>query len=754
MATKVGARSAFLEKDVIAFSIEGRIVRELGERLVKEPEVALLELIKNAFDADAKSCSVAYDYPDTIVVSDTGHGMTIAEFRNGWMRIGTSAKEESPRSQRFGRTITGEKGIGRFAVRYLGSALSLKSVAMDREHGMTVVEAVFNWPDFDKHEDLGKVTVPYTLRKADPAEAEGTTLTISQLRQPAKLIDLGKVRTAALSNLSPYQVLLDQAPQDFKRSQPKGEEQDPGFSLSITIGEEGGEDAPTNVADLVLQHFVLRCVVQLKGKTLSVTVYEYGKEKPRLSIVDQVPKNLIGPLYGDIRFYPRRKGVLQSIGVDGRVAQTWLKNNSGVAVFDRAFRVYPYGTEGDDWLLLEADRSRSARDPRSPLALKHFPMGKSEHGAPSLNYMLRLPYTQQLVGVLRVEGRRIADQTDADGLVATADREGFVNNEAYSQLFDIVRGAIEAIAHIDRRVAQEEEKREIQRLRQEARAATRAAIREIESNPRLTVAERNRIVRKLVETEQRVTESEEASTAREAALEVMSLLGVVAGFMTHEFGMAIHALEESIRELKAAAKTAPAVAHHAKKLEKHLADLQEFVDYSQGYIKGVSIGVPEKSYPVKPRIASAIRVFGKYADERHIQVATDIDADLPAPLVPVSLYNGIVLNLFTNAIKAISARVGKEERRISFRAWNQGNKHILTVSDTGIGIPLALRKRVFDPLFSTTESSRDPLGSGMGLGLTLVNRCVEAFGGRVSVVAAPPGFTTCFRIELPLKEDS
>src|SRR5712692_6783329 len=103
-----------LEQGQLSFTIESRIVRELGERLVKQPEIALLELIKNAYDADAELCTIEHDYPKQLIIRDTGHGMTLDEFKNGWMRIGTSYKEQANVSRRFSRVITGEKGIGRF----------------------------------------------------------------------------------------------------------------------------------------------------------------------------------------------------------------------------------------------------------------------------------------------------------------------------------------------------------------------------------------------------------------------------------------------------------------------------------------------------------------------------------------------------------------------------------------------------------------------------------------------------------------
>src|ERR1700728_3751603 len=90
-----------IDSGTIAFTIESRIVRELGERLVKEPEVALLELIKNSYDADATRCRVKHAYPAEVLVEDDGHGMTLTDFKLGWMRVGTSAKEDRSSTTRF-----------------------------------------------------------------------------------------------------------------------------------------------------------------------------------------------------------------------------------------------------------------------------------------------------------------------------------------------------------------------------------------------------------------------------------------------------------------------------------------------------------------------------------------------------------------------------------------------------------------------------------------------------------------------------
>lgn len=211
------------------FAVEARLVRELGERLVKEPEIALLELIKNSYDADATSCDIEVHDGEELVVSDDGHGMTLDEFINGWMRIGTSSKEKTSVSRMYGRTVSGEKGIGRFAVRYLGRALELTSVAHDSSRGFaTRLVATFNWPLFDRYEDLGKVQIPYKLYRATDEETSGLILKITSLRKAARNLNLRRVRTASIELISPYASLIKDAEQEEARNSPEADKTDPG----------------------------------------------------------------------------------------------------------------------------------------------------------------------------------------------------------------------------------------------------------------------------------------------------------------------------------------------------------------------------------------------------------------------------------------------------------------------------------------------------------------------------------------------
>jgi len=743
---------SLIKKGSKAFTIAGRIIREFGERLVKQPEVALLELIKNAYDADAASCTIDYRYPKSITVTDDGSGMTIDEFINGWMRIGTASKQDRANSRKYGRPVSGEKGIGRFAVSYLGRHLSLTTIAIDSKYGKTELTAEFDWPQFDRETDLGVVTVPYQLRKAGHDAPIGTKLHATKLREAAATIDFRQVQTGSLGLLSAYRSLLRRSGDEKEQHLPESPSDshggdDPGFRL-VVCDEENEQEV--EAASAILKNYVLRAVVSVNQSRMQLRVYRKGSTKPVLKIEDSF-NGAQGRVYADLRFFPARSGTFSGMPADGRLVRTWLKEHSGVAVFDRDFRVLPYGTPGDDWLQLGADTNVNLRAPRSSVARKHFPMDKNVQSSTQLNYMLRLPERQQLVGAVQVYGTRAKSQTaDGKGLVATADRQGFVNNQAFADLFDVVRGAAEAIAYCDRELQLESDKREIEEQAAVARAQTKEAIAQVLANQSLSPGEKRSIVTKLTAVQDAMSRSEDLDKSREAALEVMSLLGVVAGFMTHEFGTAIAELKKTQQELASLSKKHPSLAGAAESVENRIKTLTDFVTYSQGYIKGASI-VSEADVPALPRIRQVLRYFGKYAADRGIEVDIKVASDIMIPKVPLSLYGGIVLNLYTNALKAIIAKpdADADGRSILISASEQGGRHRLVVADTGIGIPTSLSERIFDPLFTTTDSQNDPLRSGMGLGLTLVRRAARAFGGSVRVSAPPLGYVTCFEVTFP-----
>ena len=126
------------------FKTRARILCQLGEQLIKNEGIALLELIKNAYDADASLCDVVMSNPTSpengsIVIQDDGIGMNYDTIVNVWLEIGTDHKanlepgKSAKRTSKFKRICLGEKGIGRLGVHRLGREIELISHAKDSD---------------------------------------------------------------------------------------------------------------------------------------------------------------------------------------------------------------------------------------------------------------------------------------------------------------------------------------------------------------------------------------------------------------------------------------------------------------------------------------------------------------------------------------------------------------------------------------------------------------------------------------------
>jgi signal transduction histidine kinase len=148
-----------------------------------------------------------------------------------------------------------------------------------------------------------------------------------------------------------------------------------------------------------------------------------------------------------------------------------------------------------------------------------------------------------------------------------------------------------------------------------------------------------------------------------------------------------------------------------------------------------------------------LKRFEGFASDHGIDVTYEVPADVQTPALPPPVYTGILLNLYTNALKAVLAVSSSiKHPKIAIRAWNERGTHSLEVCDTGVGVPPGLEKRIWDPLYTTTSDTGNPLGSGMGLGLTLIKQVVEEVGGKIKLVGdPPPGFKTCFRVDFPME---
>jgi signal transduction histidine kinase len=742
------ALANLLDEGTVPFQTEGRLLQELGERLVASPEVALVELIKNAYDADSALCEVKVaEKGKALVISDLGHGMTFDEFVGRWMRIATASKIEDRTSRVYGRRLTGAKGIGRFAVRYLGDHLSLITVAQDpKRHLRTKLTAHFDWPAIDRLDDLRQAKVDYTLEEMPEDSSTGTTLEVRKLKASADFTSTSSLRSDVLRIVTPLQGL---DPGKFRRIY-EGSKTDPGFRVKLP-GSEAEGAAEVDLADLVLKNYWARLRIELTGKDLVYRVWFSSSREPK-TLELKVQSTISAGFVADIRYFPRRKGVFRGKGINGQAAWRWVRDNHGVAVVDHGFRVVPYGNEDDDWLHLSIDKAHSERDWRSGIAKEEFPIPAAVRNRPAQNPALYLPYDYQLVGAVFVESKPPSPSKSEKDLIPSMDREGFLKNEAFDELVEYVRAGVEFLALQDKRELDRLLTKQAREAAESAREDVRRAIEYVKRSPTLTAPDKARISKVYRQLADRIDQVEEYNVQARRSLMTMSLLGVVAAFMTHENKSLLFEMEKAAKAVSSLAKKHAGLEGVADSLNQHLSAFKGQLQYVQMFLEGVRRGEAVRM-SAGGQIRLVLKRFESFAVDHGVAVSSEASSQVQTPPLSPAVYSGVLLNLYTNALKAVLAVAASiRDPKIAIRAWNDKTTHYLEVSDNGVGVPPDLRKRIWDPLYTTTSDTGNPLGSGMGLGLTLVKQVVEDAGGKILLMDdPPPGFNTCFRVIFPLE---
>lgn len=350
-------------KDSLHFDVSTGLKRVLGRELITDDEVAIFELVKNSFDANASEVFL-YFGPDTIVIADNGSGMSYDDLTNKWLFVAYSSKrgERSPDDYRNiaaeRRHYAGSKGIGRFSSDRLGGAVTLQSRPLGRLK--TVHRIAVDWELFEKDEKEHFSNVPVRYAEQDefllPNElsefksrlTHGTAISICRLRRPW-----------------PRQRILDLKASLAKLINPFGEHTD-GFGIQIVApaevaidnqikassAEAGHDPLAKDVVNGQIGNFIFST---LKDKTTFIRVRIEGADL-RSALTDR------GELIYEISEpnpYPHLSSADFSCEIYylNQSAKTTFARRIGlpsvqfgsVFLFRNNFRVYPIGEDEDDW---------------------------------------------------------------------------------------------------------------------------------------------------------------------------------------------------------------------------------------------------------------------------------------------------------------------------------------------------------------------------------------------------------------------
>ena len=738
--------------------------------------MALVELIKNSYDADATEVIVYGENLDKpsrgrIVISDNGIGMTPEIFEKGFLRIASRVKEQGDRRSPFyKRRYTGAKGVGRLAAQKLAWRLSVLSVPDPDVMGdkADAVGVTIDWLKIDACETLDEPGVEGAIKfeVVETDHVPGTEIELTNLRRKWTARERSRV-IREVTTFQPPPVLLDIPAEvcnhdlllDTLDVSDVAEAEDPGFAVRLDGDFDVGEEywaVAVNAADWILEiradhkkntvEYLITPSTALLRQFPNAGQHEFHWNDPPLEFLPSVNVRIL------IREGPTK-------GIE-RLHRRWLVESSGVRVYMEGFRVLPYGEPGDDWLEIDSDYAQRARTLRF---LNDADLDISRFGDTDEDFGLLALRNTSYFGAVFLTKRGTPD------LEMLVNREGFIPNASFLTLQRLVRIGIDLSVRA-RAFEKQGERRE--RRHKRAEGSTRRAsetprrmkVREAaeESAQKASdlalkaraagVAGKHKQAEKLItsavrEIERSARFAGELITDR-SIMQVLAGVGLQMSAFVHELnallGMA-SAVEAAVNSLREKLRLDPASRKPLAKLIQGIADLRRVVERQASYLADITSPDTRRRrsrQKLRERFQANVHLVQRAAEKRRIEIENRLPQDLMSPPMFAAEIMIIYSNLVANAIKACE-RNGRVQ--VTGGVGDDGRASVI-IQNTGTRVNLADAEKWFLPFKSTTVEADPLLGQGMGMGLPIVRNVLEEYGAEVGFVKPSKGFTTAVAI--------
>lgn len=728
-----------------------RLMSTLGEELISNERVALTELVKNAYDADASLVLIRFNSPleegsGSIEVWDDGHGMSPDAVRGTWMEIATSYRHRNRRSESGRRRVLGAKGIGRFAAARLAHVTTITTRRVDEPE----VALRIDWGDF-ANEDAYLDEVPVSWSTALPSvfatdgEAARRFSEITQgFRATPGSSSIGHGTVVRLEGLR-----MDwgvEAVEALKRSLSRLLPPPPPAELSVPDQPEfaiyidtpdgllqrfAGFVAPSET--LAHPHYRLTGTVDAAGNA-HLAVYADNSEPEK--IVDENLRkdsnsSSCGPLKLDFRVWDLEKPALEPLFHLDTGAKSvpevrkLIRDNSGVALYRDGFRVQPFGESGYDWLGFDQRRVN--------------------------NPTMRLSNNQ-------VAGFVYISADDNPGLQDRSHREGLIDSPEYEDLKAVILLAIsklETVRYKLRRPDLTPQSGSDLVPSSQERSGGHGVFQNFNLDPlRQVAAERypddvvlGRAIEQATET---INEGVRKVQEIIAQFSRLATMGTLVDVVLHDGRTALARIAFDLRRL----------GKIAKKLEERDVDLSATLGNLRADLAAQERALDRLFSRIEPlsgrqrgrprqlslheSIAEAVSVLESEISRHHVNVTISGD-DVTITAEPGDIRT-LVLNLVSNAVYWLSTTPDEAERKILIetRRTQENTTDVvdITISDSGPGVRDEIKDFIFDTYFSDKPD-------GIGLGLSIAGSVVKDFyDGDLWLVSPGPLPGACFRARL------
>ncbi|MFN3773505.1 ATP-binding protein [Cloacibacterium normanense] len=698
------------------FKPKAHILTLLGEELIKNPVMAIYELVKNSYDADANEVNVYFRDVDNIdnaaiVIEDDGTGMTTEVVEDVWLEPGSDFRKPVVNGERqivksplFNRIPMGEKGVGRFAVHKLSTKILLISrpliIEYDEDNKNIItqyladyeIELYINWKDFSQSKHLSDIPIKWKLRKDESTfrfkEKSGTYIHLSGLKETWTKGMARDLKGHTLSMLSPrvkegsfkinlnfdnqwlsdfptVDKIIDEAP--FKLFAMVDENYNLTFEYKFSL-ENNKEIGIRKINAVENPKLYER---NIKGEIKPYIRKEFElKEYPKeiiedlLKTFDESLELPFGGFMFELNTFDLDSQSLKDYSVEPPLTRKILKENSGIKVYKGDLRVFDYGEKGNDWLGIDLKRVQDT---------SWF----------SNNLVIGFVYL---------------DAENSASLVEKTNREGFVENQSFilfKYLLDFILTQFKSERSKDREKWLQFNKKETKSLFDERISLFKNLLENADLN----------------DDEKKKKILEEAENIEKKYEEDKKILLIPAGVgMTAS--VALHEIEKLVPRMEETVKTIPL------KSEIITDQVQELKQYTEGIISVLRKG-GEKPVNITDAVNRAFNNYKLKLSDRKINYIIDIPHNVETINCDKRFFITVLMNIIDNSIHWLDT-VYKENKEIYLKAIKEENGISIFIADNGPGFKDDISELI-RPFFSRKSD-------GIGIGLYLVDTIMLKYG--------------------------
>lgn len=729
----------------------GRHIITIGKDLIKDKYAAIVELVKNAYDADSPNCTVSllpFEKENIIndetviskgikvVIADEGHGMTFDTVTDKWMVPSTDDKlhrETSPN----GRLMQGKKGIGRYSASMIGDDMVLQTI--DETGDLTTLYLI--WKDFENAKYLEDVDV--LIENFKTTRKSGTEIII--IGDETHLNDWNEKQ---LKNLKSE---LKKLIPPIDREVNKVDDDTENFKITLELGDFPFENYSNVIEDVEpyplfeLFDYRISGVVDSKGiaklkfenKRIKNSPPEYLPEFKVLLNQDKQKntQSYCGEINVDFRVFDRDPSSIDALierglkdphtgeAVGKREARIILDTFNGIGVYRKGFRIRPLGDAGFDWLSLDNQRVQ--------------------------NPSLRIG-SDQVIGFIHIESE------NDSGLEEKSARDGIRETPEYFGLIEIAQQTLKELEN--RRFAYRQSVglgRSHRDVNEKIKRLYNFKDLQEKINKELDNLGIEEVKRKKIN--KIITEKEEKNN--KIANELKQVIALYQGQAT--VGKIVNVvLHEGRKPLGYFKNQIPLISEWTKELQENYSEdlldkiinrLSVIGEQGKIFIKLFGKLDPlsakrrdnKKDFLIRTIIENVGDVFLSELNSQNIELKIDCDINQTAYGWKEDFYI-VLTNLVDNSIYWFQG-VDREHKIISFKVFEEDENLIIEYRDNGPGIEKSFIESeiIFEPEFSNKT------GGGSGLGLAIAGEAIDRNDGMLKAIHSENG--AFFKIEVKIQ---